>query len=66
MKKTNKLKNKSVYSELSILELSKILMNIFCYDYVRANYDEKAKVCYLDVDLDIWVQIWFHYIHKNG
>ena len=57
MKKTNKLKNKPVYLELSILELNNVLMNILWYDYVRANYDEKASVLfgcrfgYLDTDL---------------
>ena len=29
---------KPVYLGLSILELSKILMSEFCYDYVKPNY----------------------------
>ena len=36
--------NKSVYLGLSILELSKILMYIFWYDYVKAKYGKKAKM----------------------
>ena len=42
--------NKPVYLRLSILELSKILMYEFWYDYVKVKYDEKAKLCYMDAD----------------
>ena len=37
--------NKLVYLELSILELSKILMYEFWYDYAKLKYREKAKLC---------------------
>ena len=36
--------NKPAYSGLSILELSKMLIHEFWYDYVKAKYDKKAKV----------------------
>ena len=42
--------NKPVYLGLSILELSKILMHEFWYHYVKPNYDEKAKLCYMDAN----------------
>ena len=42
--------NKSVYVGLSILELSKILMYEFWYDYVNPKYVEKVKLCYMDTD----------------
>ena len=42
--------NKPVYLGLSVLELSKILMYEFWYDYVKPKYDEKAKLCYMDTD----------------
>ena len=42
--------NKPVYLGLSILEVSKILMYEFCYDYVKPKYGEKAKLCYMDTD----------------
>ena len=50
MKKTktkNKqiLINKPVYLGLSILELRKILMYEFWYDYVKPKYGKKAKLC---------------------
>ena len=42
-KKTETLLNKPVYLGLSILELSKILMYEFWYDYEKPNYSENAK-----------------------
>ena len=43
MKKTEILLKTPVFLGLSILELSKILMYAFCYDYVKSKYGEKAK-----------------------
>ena len=40
--------NKSVYLRLSILELSKTLMDEFWYDYVKPKYGEKSKFCFMD------------------
>ena len=48
MKKTEILMNKPVCLGFSILELSKILMHEFWYDYVKPKFDEKAKLCYMD------------------
>ena len=42
--------NKPVYLGLSILELSKILMCEFWYDYVKPKYGKKAKLCHMDTD----------------
>ena len=42
--------NKTVYLELSILELSKILMYEFWYYYVKPKYGEKSKLSSLDAD----------------
>ena len=50
MKKTEILMNKPVHLGLSILELSKILMYEFWYDYVKPKYGEKVKLCYVDTD----------------
>ena len=49
MKNTQILMNKPVYLGLSILDLSKILMYEFCFDYVKLKYGEYAK-------LVIWIQ----------
>ena len=48
MIKTQILMNKPVYLGISIIELSKILMYEFWYDYVRLKSDKKAKLCYMD------------------
>ena len=42
--------NKPVYLGPSILELSKIVMYEFLYDYVKPKYGEKLKLCYMDTD----------------
>ena len=41
--------NKLVYLGLSVLELSKILIYEFWYDYVKSKYGEKVKL-YYDTD----------------
>ena len=43
--------NKPVYLSLLILELSKIVMCEFWYDYLKPKYGEKAKLCYMDTDI---------------
>ena len=42
--------NRPVYLGLSILELGKMLMFEFWYDYAKPKYDEKAKLFYMDSD----------------
>ena len=42
--------NKPVCLGLSILELSKILMYEFWYDYVKPKNGKKSKVRYMDTD----------------
>ena len=53
------LMNRPVYLGLPILELSKIFMYEFWYDYLKPKYDEKAKLCYMDTDR------YRHCIRKN-
>ena len=48
MEKTEILMNKYVYLGLSVLKLSKILLHECWYDYVKPNYGENAKPCYMD------------------
>ena len=42
--------NKPVHLGHSILELSKILIQEFLYDYVKPKYGEKVKLCHMDTD----------------
>ena len=42
--------NKPIYLGLSILEISKILMYEFWYDYMKPKYNDNVKLCYMDAD----------------
>ena len=50
MKKKNVKKNKLVYPELSILDISKTLIYEFWYDYIKPKYQDNTKQCYMDTD----------------
>ena len=50
MKKTKVKMNKLIYLGLSILEISKILMYEFWYDYMKPKYGDNVKLCYTDTD----------------
>ena len=50
MKKTKVIMNKHVYLGVSILDISKILISEFWYDYIKPKYGDRAKLCYTDTD----------------
>ena len=50
MKKTKVKMNKLIYLGLLILEISKILMYEFWYDYMRPEYNNDVKLCCMDTD----------------
>ena len=50
MKKTKVKMNKPVYLGLLILEISKILMYEFWYDYIKPKCNDDVKLCYMDTD----------------
>ena len=50
MKKEKVKMNKPIYLVLSILEISKILMYEFWYDYMKPKYGDDVKLCYMDTD----------------
>ena len=50
MNKTKVKMNKPIYLGLSILDIHKILMYEFWYDYMKPKYDDKVKLCYMDTD----------------
>ena len=49
-KKTKVKMNKPAYPCMSILDISKISMYEFWYDYIKPKYQDKAKLCYVDTD----------------
>ena len=42
--------NKPIYLVMSILDISKMLMYEFWYDYFKPTYGDRAKLCYTDTD----------------
>ena len=50
MNKTKVKMNKPIYLGLSILDISKILMYEFWYDYMKPKYNDYVKLCYMDTD----------------
>ena len=60
MKKTKVIMNKPVYLVMSILDISKILMYGFWYDYIKPKYENRAKLCYTDTD-----SLMFHIITED-
>ena len=50
MKKKRVKMIKPLYLGMSILDVSKILMYKFWYDYIKPKYDDRAKLCFTDTD----------------
>ena len=50
MRKAKVKMNKPIFLGLSILEISKLLMYEFWYDYMKPKYDNNVKLCYMDTD----------------
>lgn len=42
--------NKPIYVGFTVLELSKLLMYDFYYDYLKNTYRQKVQLCYMDTD----------------
>ena len=49
-KKVKVKMNKPIYFGLSILDICKITIYEFWYDYVKIKYEDKAQLCYMDTD----------------
>ena len=50
MKRAKVKMNKPIYLGLPMLEISKILMYEFWYDYMKPKYGNNVKFCYMDTD----------------
>ena len=50
MSKTSLLMNKPIYLGMCILDLSKIIMFDFHYNYIKSKYADKAKLLFTDTD----------------
>ena len=50
MEKIKVVMNKPVYLGQAILDLSKLIMHKFHYDYMLPKYGDNIKLCYMDTD----------------
>ena len=50
MKKKKVKMTKPIYLGMSMLDISKILMYQFWYDYIKLKYGDREKLCYTDTD----------------
>ena len=64
MKKVEVKMNKPIYLGQAILEVSKMLMYGFWYDYIKPKCGDKAKLCYMDTDSFI-MYIKTEYFYKD-
>ena len=64
MRRTKVKMNKPIYLGLPILEISKILMYEFWYDYMKPKYGDNVKLCYMDNDSFI-INIKTEDFHKD-
>ena len=64
MKKVKAKMNKPIYLGLSILEISKMIMYEFWYDYVKKKYGDMVKLCYMDTD-SLIMNIKTKYFYKD-
>ena len=55
-KKTEILKNQPAYLQLSILQLSKILLHQFWCDYGKPIYREKSRLYYMDICFNVSIK----------
>ena len=64
MKKTKVKMNEPIYLGLSILDISKILMYEFSYDYMKPKYDNTVRLCSMDTDSFI-MDMKTNYFYKD-
>ena len=50
IKKIEVKMNKPIYLGQAILDISKTLMYVFWYDYIKPKYEDKSRLCYMDTD----------------
>ena len=64
MNKTKVKMNKPMYLGFSILDINKVLMYEFWYDYMKLKCKNKVKSCYMDTD-SLMMNIKTNNFHKD-
>ena len=64
LKKVEVKMNNPIYLGMSILDISKILMYEFWYNYIKLKYNDKARLCYTDTD-NFVIYVKTEDFHKN-
>ena len=59
------LMDKPVYLGQAILNLSKIIMYEFHYNYMKPEYSENLQLCYTDTNYDIKTDHFYKHIASN-
>ena len=68
MKKVKVKMNKPIYLEMTILDISKIPIYEFLYDYLKPKYKENLQQCYMDTDsyvFSVKTKNWFRDISND-
>ena len=50
IKKIEVKMNKPIYLGQAILDISKTLMYVLWYDYIKPKYEDKSRLCYMDTE----------------
>ena len=64
MKKVEVTMNKPIYLGQAILDISKTLIYEFWYNYIKPEYGDKARLCYMDTDSFV-IYIKFEDFYKD-
>ena len=68
MRKVKVNMNKSIYLGMSILDISKLPMYEFWFDYLKPKYKENLKLYYMDTDsfiFNVKPEDWYKYISSD-
>ena len=64
LRKTKVYMNKPIYIGQAVLDISKTLMHIFFYDYLKPKYGDKVKLCDMNTDSFIFY-VETNYFYKD-
>ena len=66
MGKIKVVMNKPVYLSQAILDLNKIVMYEFHYDYMVPKYSDRLKLCFMDMDSLVYHIYYQGFLHRHS